>query len=92
VFEWFLGGNDLSISLIDLETGSCCDGLHPGRANENRGGESVVSYLLGLAQIRHLGRFVAQTHNSGPITGAVASNVIELKPPSRHLDTEHILQ
>ena len=53
-FGWYLGANDLSTSLIDLETGSCCDGLHPDRANENRGGESVVSYLLGLAQIRAL--------------------------------------
>jgi glycosyltransferase involved in cell wall biosynthesis len=53
-FAWFLGSNDLSTALVDLETGSCCDGLHPGRANENRGGESVVSYLLGLAEIRQL--------------------------------------
>ena len=30
--------------------------LHPDRANENRGGESVVSYLLGLADIRQLAR------------------------------------
>jgi len=52
VFSWFLGDNDLSLSLIDLETGSCCDGLHPDRINENRGGESVVSYLLSLAEIR----------------------------------------
>jgi glycosyltransferase involved in cell wall biosynthesis len=55
-FEWFLGSNDLSILLVDLESGSCCDGLHPGRANENKGGESVVSYLLGLAEIRRLAR------------------------------------
>jgi glycosyltransferase involved in cell wall biosynthesis len=55
-FEWFLGSNDLSILLVDLETGSCCDGLHPSRANQNRGGESVVSYLLGLAEIRRLAR------------------------------------
>jgi hypothetical protein len=41
---------------VDLETGSCADGLHPDRANENRGGESVVSYLLGLAEIRQLAR------------------------------------
>ena len=56
VFAWFLGSNDLSIALVDLETGSCRDGLHPDRANENRGGESVVSYLLGLADIRQLAR------------------------------------
>jgi glycosyltransferase involved in cell wall biosynthesis len=55
-FAWFLGSNDLSSPLVDLETGSCCDGLHPGRTNENRGGESVVSYLLGLAEIRQLAR------------------------------------
>jgi hypothetical protein len=51
-FSWFLGHNDLSLPLIDLETGSCHDGLHPDRVNENRGGESVVSYLLSLAEIR----------------------------------------
>jgi hypothetical protein len=56
VFAWFLGRNDLSIALVDPETGSCRDGLHPDRANENRGGESVVSYLLGLADIRQLAR------------------------------------
>ena len=42
------------LPLVDVETGSCRDGLHPDRANENRGGESVVSYLLSLAEIRHL--------------------------------------
>jgi glycosyltransferase involved in cell wall biosynthesis len=59
-FAWFLGSNDLSSALVDLETGSCCDGLHPGRTNENRGGESVVSYLLGLAEIRQLARADSQ--------------------------------
>jgi glycosyltransferase involved in cell wall biosynthesis len=55
-FAWFLGGNDLLSPLVDLESGSCRDGLHPDRANENRGGESVVSYLLSLAEIRQLAR------------------------------------
>ena len=55
-FAWFLGSNDLSVALVDPHTGSCCDGLHPDRANENRGGESVVCYLLGLAEIRQLAR------------------------------------
>jgi hypothetical protein len=58
-FAWFLGSNDLSTSLVDIETGSCRDGLHPERANENRGGESVVSYLLSLAEIRELNRAFA---------------------------------
>jgi glycosyltransferase involved in cell wall biosynthesis len=55
-FGWFLGSNDLSVALVDPHTGSCRDGLHPDRANENRGGESVVCYLLGLAEIRQLAR------------------------------------
>jgi glycosyltransferase involved in cell wall biosynthesis len=56
VFAWFLGRNDLSVALVDVATGSCRDGLHPDRANENRGGESAVCYLLGLAEIRQLAR------------------------------------
>ncbi len=51
-FDWFLGKNDLGMPLADAETGSCMDGLHPDRPNENRGAESIVSYLLGLAEMR----------------------------------------
>lgn len=51
-FNWFLGKNDLQAVLIDPETGSCLDGLHPDRPNENRGAESVLSYLLGLMEMR----------------------------------------
>ena len=51
-FAWFLGENDVAIPLVDVATGSCRDGLHPDRANENRGAESVLSWLLGLAQMR----------------------------------------
>jgi glycosyltransferase involved in cell wall biosynthesis len=91
-FAWFLGGNDLSISLIDFETGSCCDGLHPGRANENRGAESVVSYLLALAQIRHLDRFVAEKDSAGAAAGAAAPKATEISRQLRHFDTEYVLQ
>ncbi len=55
-FAWFLGSNDLSQPLVDLDTGSCRDGLHRTRVNENRGGESVLSYLLGLVEVRKLAR------------------------------------
>jgi hypothetical protein len=53
-FNWFLGDNDLRTPLVDLDTGSCRDGLHADRPNENRGAESAVSYLLGLAEIRQM--------------------------------------
>jgi hypothetical protein len=55
-FSWFLGRNDLSIPLVDFDAGSCSDGLHPDRANENRGAESVISWLLALTEIRELYR------------------------------------
>jgi glycosyltransferase involved in cell wall biosynthesis len=54
--NWFLGDNDLQTSLIDPMTGSCLDGLHPDRPNENRGAESAVSYLLGLVEMRQFTR------------------------------------
>jgi hypothetical protein len=54
--DWFLGGNDLSVALVDIETGSCRDGLHRNRANENRGAESVLAYLLGVVEFRRLAR------------------------------------
>ena len=51
-FGWFLGENDLQTALIDPDTGGCLDGLHPDRPNENKGAESVLSYLLGLVEMR----------------------------------------
>jgi len=55
-FDWFLGGNDLQIPLVDPNNGGCLDGLHPDRPNENRGAESAVSYLLSLAEMRQYAR------------------------------------
>lgn len=66
-FAWFLGSNDLASPLVDLETGSCRDGLHADRPNENRGGESVLSYLLGLAEVRQLGRISGDRTNVAPL-------------------------
>src|SRR5277367_459308 len=58
-FEWLLGENDLQTALADPETGSCLDGLHPDRCNENKGAESVLSYLLSLVEIRQFKRSTA---------------------------------
>ena len=58
-FGWFLGENDLQTTLIDPDTGRCSDGLHPDRPNENKGAESVLSYLLGLVEIRRFKRTAA---------------------------------
>jgi glycosyltransferase involved in cell wall biosynthesis len=63
---WFLGNNDLSLPLVDTETGSCRDGLHRARANENRGAESLLSYLLGLVEFRELTRASSQAATASP--------------------------
>jgi hypothetical protein len=49
-FEWFLGRNDLGLSLYDFNTGGCRDGLHPDRVNANEGAESTLAWLLSLLE------------------------------------------
>lgn len=51
-FRWFLGVNDLQVSLYDETTGGCRDGLHPDRVNENQGAESTLSFLMAQLGIR----------------------------------------
>jgi glycosyltransferase involved in cell wall biosynthesis len=51
-FEWFLGENDLHVSLYDPSTGGCRDGLHPDRVNLNQGAESTLAFLLSLTEMR----------------------------------------
>ena len=51
-FEWFLGRNDLSLSVYDPTTGGCRDGLHPDRPNENQGAESTLAFLQALLELR----------------------------------------
>jgi len=45
-YEWFLGRNDLGISLYDHSSGGCRDGLQPDRANQNEGAESTLAWLM----------------------------------------------
>jgi len=51
-FEWFLGRNDLHLSVYDPTTGGCRDGLHPDRPNENQGAESTLAFLQSLLELR----------------------------------------
>lgn len=57
-FDWFLGRNDLNLSLYDPTTGGCRDGLHSDRLNENQGAESTLAFLQSLLELR----FAEQTH------------------------------
>lgn len=45
-FLWFLGENDLRMSLYDFETKGCCDGFESYGVNRNQGAESSLSYLI----------------------------------------------
>jgi glycosyltransferase involved in cell wall biosynthesis len=51
-FEWFLGHNDLNLPVYDPTTGGCRDGLHPDRANENQGAESMLAFLQALLELK----------------------------------------
>jgi glycosyltransferase involved in cell wall biosynthesis len=53
-FEWFLGRNDLGLSLYNPTTGGCCDGLHMDRVNLNQGAESTLAYLMALSEMELL--------------------------------------
>jgi hypothetical protein len=51
-FEWFLGRNDLNLSIYDPISGGCLDGLHPDRLNENQGAESTIAFLQALLELQ----------------------------------------
>lgn len=45
-YQWFVGGNDLGLSLYDATTGGCADGLHSEGINLNQGAESTLAYWI----------------------------------------------
>lgn len=45
-YQWFLGDNDLGLSLYDSSTGGCADGLHSEGINLNQGAESTLAYWI----------------------------------------------
>lgn len=53
-FNWFLGQNDLNLSLYDEKTGGCRDGLESNKANQNEGAESTLAWLLSLTEMHKL--------------------------------------
>ncbi len=53
-FNWFLGHNDLNMSLYDPKTGGCRDGLMADGINQNQGAESSLAWLLSLMTLQKL--------------------------------------
>ncbi len=70
-FDWFLGRNDLKLSLYDPTTGGCRDGLHPDRPNENQGAESTLAFLQSLLELR----LAQETHH---LIGAVSQPTVNI--------------
>ncbi|MEO7247132.1 MAG: glycosyltransferase family 4 protein [Novosphingobium sp.] len=50
-YAWFVGENDLAMSLADQQSGECCDGLTPQGRNANRGAESVLAWQMATRRI-----------------------------------------
>jgi hypothetical protein len=62
-FSWFLGGNDLHLTLYDARSGGCFDGLRDDSVNQNQGAESTLAFLLALQEMRLLEQGRYSLHN-----------------------------
>lgn len=67
--NWYLGDNELHISLYDHATGGCRDGLEEQGANENQGAESTLCWLMALLAIYKLRGHgeIKQNAERGPV-------------------------
>ena len=53
-YGWFLGDNVAGLTLADVATGGCRDGLAEDHVNVNQGAESTLMWLTGLEHMRLL--------------------------------------
>jgi glycosyltransferase involved in cell wall biosynthesis len=74
-YAWFLGANDLGLSLADPATGACHDGLGSHESNANCGAESMLAWLVAVERIRELRgaslEIPAQTAEAGAVAGGI---------------------
>lgn len=50
-FNWFLGANDLAVSMFDAASGGCYDCLRADHYNQNQGAEATLAFLLSLMEM-----------------------------------------
>jgi hypothetical protein len=87
-FEWFLGRNDLHLTVYDPTTGGCRDGLHSDRPNENQGAESTLAFLQSLLELRlaeNIDQPYEQPHNEQSSIGFISTPQTQPDPDSREL-------
>jgi hypothetical protein len=53
-FEWFLGANDLNITMYDFKTGGCHDALELHGSNHNQGAEACTAWLTALMTMHQI--------------------------------------
>jgi hypothetical protein len=53
-YAWFLGDNDTGLTVADVRSGSCHDGLSEHQVNANQGAESTLMWLTALETMRQL--------------------------------------
>ncbi|QBO57065.1 glycosyltransferase family 4 protein [Chryseobacterium salivictor] len=80
-YLWFLGENDLRLSLYDFETKGCCDGFEDYGINRNQGAESSLAYL-----ISHL--TVLQAYEESAHFREVSTSNNSVNHTTRHSETE----
>lgn len=53
-FMWFHGRNSKGVSMIDVESGGCFDGINEYGVNLNQGAESILSYLISYLTMKEI--------------------------------------
>jgi hypothetical protein len=66
-FQWFLGANDLGVSLYETANGGCYDGLHVARVNRNQGAESTIMFLLSLCEMTNITNIIESFKEPIPV-------------------------
>lgn len=81
-FDWFMGKNLIGKALYDPETGGCCDGMHDGSLNANRGAESLLMFLMALVALKtdEVGAADAQKQSTDSLLTHVKTPLTSDKP------------
>ncbi|MBO0323913.1 glycosyltransferase family 4 protein [Muricauda sp. CAU 1633] len=76
-FMWFLGENDMRMSLYDFETKGCCDGFENYGVNRNQGAESSLAYLIShLTVLQAYEESFQSKENKGSNTKKLVTNTL----------------
>jgi hypothetical protein len=66
-FDWFLGDNDLGISLYDPKTGGCFDALLQDHVNQNQGAESTLAFHLSRSELTRRSKAIQEARKPQPV-------------------------